>query len=216
MTRSFFFLIAATAVSLLAQPGNGAPSGSHYNLNIIGVEKSKTADMTNSSRHTIFVALGDNGYVKTRINLSEGDYAVLDGNGTDGTAAFQLPDPGYNCPSDPTDSCWNDPQVYTVWVRALGKPGGKATVTTCQDDGSGSEDAIVCSLDVSVTVERTKGKQTFQNVTKTLTTLCLDTDNTPGCDTRTHLFQDPNRQYFWDYDNNGLRLMQMRFYPVPQ
>lgn len=204
-------LLVVAAFPLLGQ-GNGAPSGSHYNLNIIGVEKTKKASMTNTDRHTIFVNLDRDGSVKTRINLYEGDYAVLDGNGTDGVAAFQLPDPGYNCPSDPADPCWDDPQVYTVWVRALGKPGGSATITTCQEDKSTGE--IMCSTE-SVTVERTSGRQQFQNVTKTLTTLCLDTNADLLCDTRTQLFQDANQQYFWDYDNNGLRLMQMRFYPVP-
>src|SRR5205814_1176518 len=33
--------------------GNGAPSGSHYNLNIIGVANPKTADMTGANGHTI-------------------------------------------------------------------------------------------------------------------------------------------------------------------
>ena len=50
-------LVAAFAVPAYAQTGNGAPSGSHYTLNIIGKAKAKTADMTGSNRHTIFVAL---------------------------------------------------------------------------------------------------------------------------------------------------------------
>jgi hypothetical protein len=36
-----------------AREGNGAPSGAHYTLNIIGVPKNKTADMTNNSGHRI-------------------------------------------------------------------------------------------------------------------------------------------------------------------
>src|SRR5436309_16112070 len=48
--------------------GNGAPSGPHYNLNIIGVPKTKTADMTNSDGHTIFVPLDGS----TKILLSPG------------------------------------------------------------------------------------------------------------------------------------------------
>ena len=48
-------LIVALAVPASAQTGNGAPSGPHYNLNIIGVDKPKTATLTTSDRHTIFV-----------------------------------------------------------------------------------------------------------------------------------------------------------------
>src|SRR5438876_12067377 len=36
---------------------NGAPSGAHYNLNIIGVSKDKTATMTTGDGHRIFVQL---------------------------------------------------------------------------------------------------------------------------------------------------------------
>src|SRR4051812_29986305 len=62
-------------------------SGSHFNLNIIGVAKGKTGDFSDSSGRRIFVALEG----KTTINLKEGAFAVIDANGTDGTAAFQLP-----------------------------------------------------------------------------------------------------------------------------
>src|SRR5262245_53408362 len=50
-------MVVATAAPAFAQPGNGAPSGSHYNLNIIGTKKEKSGDMTGSNRHVIFVAL---------------------------------------------------------------------------------------------------------------------------------------------------------------
>src|SRR5262245_7437905 len=70
-----------------AQAGNGAPSGPHFNLNIIGVPKGKSADLTSSDGRRIFMPLAG----RSRINLVEGaDFAVLDANGTDGSAAFQL------------------------------------------------------------------------------------------------------------------------------
>src|SRR5215213_8489563 len=67
--------------------GNGAPKGAHYNLNIIGVPKGKA--MSNGSGNVIFVP--ETG--STKIMLSEGPFDVLDKNGTDGQAAFQLPNP---------------------------------------------------------------------------------------------------------------------------
>ena len=55
--------VAVAGSPALAQTGNGAPSGPHYNLNIIGVEKNEESDdLTGSNRHTIFVALGKNRY----------------------------------------------------------------------------------------------------------------------------------------------------------
>ena len=41
--------VAGTFAAALAMPavaGNGAPTGKHYNLNIIGMEKMKRADMS--------------------------------------------------------------------------------------------------------------------------------------------------------------------------
>src|SRR3990172_2221767 len=60
--------------------GNGAPNGGHYTLNIIGVPRDKTAAMTGSSRHTLFVPL----WTSCKIELVVGDYNVNDGNCTDG------------------------------------------------------------------------------------------------------------------------------------
>jgi len=52
-------------------------------------------------------------------------------------------------------------------------------------------------------------------VTKQLTTVCLDTDGDGACNLRSGIFEEEAFSYFWDYDNNGLRLAQLRFYPIP-
>lgn len=91
--------------SLGAQDVSTYLSGPHYNLNIIGVDESKTATMTNSSRHSIFVGLGrKNATITTNIWLQPGfEFRVCDGNGFDAArdcsgvpfkpqgATFQLP-----------------------------------------------------------------------------------------------------------------------------
>lgn len=220
-------LVAAFAVPAYAQTGNGAPSGSHYSLNIIGHDKAKTADMTGSHRHTIFVALNFSDATptdptpiaelsrKNKIFLQEGPFHVIDGNAWDG-AIFQLPAPDCDTLTVATvDGC-----DYAVYVRGLGSPQGNpsADITTCQSgdfDGDGDEE-FQCSTE-TVHVERNRGKSSFQNVTKELLTLCLDTvvDGVVACDTRVQLFDNSFYQYFWDYDNNGLRLAQLRFYPTP-
>ena len=53
-------LITAGAVavtSTASQAGNGAPSGAHYNLNIIGHDTCLGSDFTGSNRHVIAVLL---------------------------------------------------------------------------------------------------------------------------------------------------------------
>lgn len=168
-------------------------SGAHYNLNLIGVPHGKTADITNGNR--IFVNLVG----KTTINLSQGDFAVIDGNGTDGTAAFQLPNPDPD--GDGTTS-------YSVFARALGTPGGSSKTTTCFTDTTGT----YCSV-YSMVLVRNKGGSSWSNVTQDLLYVYADT-NADGKLERYSLFSDPLASYFWDYDNNGLKLAQLRFYEI--
>ncbi len=202
MRRVLF--IGTLAVALVVpfaavSAGNGAPSGPHYTLNVIGVDQPKTQPLDDTSRHTIFVPLQGS----CRINLAEGDYQVLDGDCFDGDgAAFQLPDP---------DPDGDGVTAYSVYARALGKPGGSAVATTCFEDAGGD---TWCSAE-SVVLVRGTGKSTFKNVSKELLSLCLDTDGDRICDIRTSLFDDDNVDYFWSYDNDGLRLAQLRFYEIP-
>jgi len=217
-----------TAVSpaSVTTTGNGAPSGSHYNLNIIGVPKDKTATLTNNDGHRIFVQLvggdpaggltGISGTFLKDLNkvnkiflepapLGE-SFLVLDANATDSNGAlFQLP------PDVAT--------TWTVWARALGKPGGKADMTTCAtatviDPLTGlTTQEVVCSI-ATLKLERTKNAK-FQNVTSDLLTLTLSAADATlaGCTSTTVGLFDPCLQnFFWNYDNNGLKLLQLRFY----
>lgn len=179
-------------------PGNGAPNGQHFNLNLIGVSKEKSASMDNNNGHRIFVKL----WGKTKIMLAEGeDFQVLDANGTDGNgAAFELPDP------DPDDDLVT---TYSVYARALGTPGGWSEAVTCMVDDAGE---TYCSAD-TLTLSRTHGKQKFTNVSRELLTLNVDLDG-DGILERVGLFDEEMYGYYWDYDNHGLKLAQLRFYPV--
>lgn len=190
--------VLGTGMVTAAGTGNGAPSGAHYTLNIIGVPKDKTAEMTDSNRHTIFTKLSG----QTKILLGSGDFQVIDGNGTDGTASFQLPDP------DPDN---NGITAYSVYARALGKPGGSAVATTCFTDAL---DQTWCSTE-NVVLVRDKGKSTFDNVTKELLTVCVDWDSNGSCDQRVFLFDNAAYDFYWNYDNDGLRHAQLRFYEIP-
>jgi len=190
--------------------GHGALNGPHYNLNIIGVENgNKTADMTNTSGHTIFVNLKG----RTKIMLVDSantthpdyccngkDFYVCDRNGTDGEAVFCLPAPVESgrgdCPGGYVTV------HYTVFARALGQPGNKSFTTTCATDPS--DNLVYCSS-ITMKLDRKNGKSTFMDVTKYLLYLYLD-------GVRYKLFDPKLKDYFWRYDNDGLRLAQLRFY----
>jgi hypothetical protein len=219
MKKQWLVLLGAAvtlgaAAPSMAQTGNGAPSGAHFELGIIGVTDPKTQPLTGSNRHTIFVGLGTNkkgGDVITKIYLTQGPFTVCDGNGflpatdcngnpipgaTTG-AVFQLP-----C-NLLTDTCsGGTSQAYTIWARALGKPGGQATVTTC---GTTDLGVVICST-ASTLMVRGSGQQKFRDVTPALTTI----DTTLG---NFSLFTAGFLNFFWQYDNSGLKLMQVRFYP---
>jgi hypothetical protein len=219
MRKIALLVLSATAVLGTAVPswathggaGNGAPNGAHYNLNIIGVSDPKTSDMTDSNRHTIFVPLSGNAKIRlceSGTDCGDGSFQVLDGNGTDGNGAlFALPNP---------DPDGDGTTVYSVFARALGKPGGKSETTACAtgpgaDGVLGTEDdEVVCSV-ATLVLERTKGGPKFQNVSKELLYVYADVDG-DGVVDRLSLFDDRAQDYFWDYSNNGLRLAQLRFY----
>ena len=210
------------------ETGNGAPSGAHYNLNIIGVKNKKDATMDDNNGHRIFVLLGNSGLkANTKIKLTEGDsFQVLDANGTDGNGAkFQMPNP---------DPDGDEVTSYTVWARPLGKPGGSSSMVPCgiyeyQDtdiDGNLIFDEFgdpvmieeeVCSND-TLFVSREKGQSKFQDVSDILLWIHLDADylledGTVAVPAGDYTLFDPVLQdYFWSYDNKGLKLLQLRFY----
>ena len=198
-------MTATAAAAQKASTGNGAPSGSHFNLNIIGVAHGKNPNMAKGGGDVIFVGLGTSSdAVTTKILLSQAadsEFTVIDKNGTDGEASFALPAPG----------------TYTVWARALGTPGGQSKIATCATfiDPTTLTSTILCSTDNEVFV-RGKGKSSFRDVTSALTTISL----VPGsaaelaCGTPTvSLFATCLQDFLWQYDNNGLKLLQIRFYP---
>src|SRR2546425_6052340 len=206
----------------LAQNGNGITTvGPHYNLNIIGVTNGKNAPLTGSDRHTIFVPLNtaaNDPVPGADIWLTQGLFAVCDGNAFDaaydcsGTqiakqgAVFQLP-----CNSNITTAagitlvpCTTGATAsYDVWARVGGTPGGSSTLTTCATEPLTL--IVVCSTNKALFVRNKPNK--FTNVTDALTSL-VDTNTLQTV----ALFQGGFLNFFWDYDNNGNKLLQLRFY----
>lgn len=222
-------LILTLATPVMAGVGTGL-SGAHWNLNIIGVPKDKPVpSMTDSSRHTIFVPLQSGGDVSRQVKIEyiRGDsFKVLDGNATnDNYALIQVP---YEYCSDYTNGC-TDLLSFDVYAVGLGKPGGAAIVTaectynldvvdTNGTAGLECEDTLLMG---SFEISRIKGKPQPVNITDIFrATGCLDMGGLEGvCDTGDLEFRnlwifniEQLVDYMWDYDNNGLKLMQLRFY----
>src|SRR5262249_44078550 len=127
--------------------GNQCSGKFIFKMNIIGVPKGKNPPMNNSNRKTMFVALGNNGSATPKIWVTQAGSVACDGNGFD---------PAYDCNGNPITNSTNGGQTgavfqlpcnlnvqadvacsggvqacYDIYYRALGTPGGQATVTTC-------------------------------------------------------------------------------------
>ncbi|MGZ4336251.1 MAG: hypothetical protein ACXVRA_02920, partial [Gaiellaceae bacterium] len=138
-------------------------------------------------------------------------FQVLDANATDASGGlFQLP-------ADVSTG-------WTVWARALGTPGGSAIQTTCASSFLDVIAGQIYCSDQSAIYLRTTGKSSFTNVTSSLLfmTVTIDATASPGLagclgvtgtqSVTVSLFNSCFQDYFWNYDNNGLKLLQLRFY----
>lgn len=205
-TRMLFGFVILAALCLAVNTVQATPlpiNGEHYNLNIIGVEKGKNPTAmgwVNEDRHTIFVPLTGKSNIYMQQNES---FAVIDADGTDGSARFQLGS-GY----------------YEVYASALGKPGKWVIITpnatyndtyTINGTQSFALGSIQLGHDKKPKWERITDlflvTVTLQN-TETLETITY---------TNTWMFDIPELfDYWWSYDNHGQRLVQVRFYPVQE
>jgi len=222
--------------------GNGFPSGRHYNLNIIGVPMDKEVpDMTGSNRHTIFVPLESGDDIGRQVKIKyvtdpadPDNFRVVDGNATDDNEAIvQVP---YEYCLDYGTGCY-EMLSYDVYARALGKPGldtGAVVTAECEymldvvdpggTEGLACEDTLLMG---SFEARRPGKKPITENITDIFrATGCLDMsdpdldpDGVGVCNTGDLEFRnlwifniEELESYMWDYDNNGLKLLQVRFY----
>ena len=190
VTTAIALVILAATFGGNAGTGNGAPSGPHYNLNLIGLNKGGSAS-SGSNGHVIFVPLWGN----CKIDLQMGAYKVVQPNCLVGNAVFQLPDPA---PNDATVL------AYSVWIRAV-TPQGAALMQTCFVDTTVGQ--TFCNSGTLVVNLQKVTPPKFTDVSKQLLQVCVSGSLQP-------LFRNSFYNYFWNYTNSGLHLAQMRFYPI--
>ena len=153
-------------------------------------------------------------------------FGVIDANATDGDGAiFGIPDPCAD--ADPLTPCTPS---YSIYARALGS-GGNATITTCANEtttsSGGTVDVWCGSNGITLYAKGSTKKAsditanllhmtiTVNGVTDPALATCLGTSTTGSTTLDVFLFDNCFENYFWNYDNNGLKLLQLRFYRVP-
>jgi len=178
--------------------GNTLPvSGNHYNLNIIGTDN--VGAVGDSQGHTMFVLL--NG--KTKVLMTQdlnGEFKVTDRDGTDGSASFNIA-----------------PGKYNIYARALGKPGGNTKIDAW-GEFTDAQDGTSLQLIGYVDITRTKGTSKWVNINSLFyadVTLCVEVNDLGECVKKVvyddyWIFELLN--YWWEYNNKGLKLLQVRFY----
>lgn len=243
---------------------NGAPSGAHFNLNIISVQHEK--DMVDSYGGRVIFVLQDDVAEITMRKTNEFKFMVLDKDGTDGEAMFQIPVPGTEVLDEVViDDLGNTELVptgyvideYLLYARPLGKPSDtieelsaslniigadldetrlieliEEQVSVLYPDGytfDVSIDSATVEVGELLNFTRKKGQSKFQDITDQMMniTVTVVADITvfdgEGLIFETlldqefefvnvYVFDELFEDVFWNYDNKGLKLLQLRFY----
>jgi hypothetical protein len=206
------------AVTAFAIEGEGGVklTGKHYNLQILGKDKDDMPVGDTENRHTIFVPLNKacKIYMQQTEDPNDDEFKVLDANGFDSNGCrFELAAGHYN-----------------VFARALARPGGKTTIEAWFSLKEGYATPPPAILDAegyqlyslgTVDLSRDGKKPQVVNINKlfywTITICEVDEfGNLVNCVDYTNYWVfdiEEIDEYLWKYNNEGLKLLQVRFYP---
>ena len=125
-------MLAVIPAIATGNTGNGAPSGAHYNLNIIGVPNPKNVNFDGGQGARIFVSRTGS----TQFFVHGGtSYEVLDRNGTDGKVGWSVAEPGIVFPYDAAASpTWR----VAIWLRLVGPKGSAVQWSSFYTDDAGA------------------------------------------------------------------------------
>jgi hypothetical protein len=213
-------------------------NGPHYNLNLIGKKKAMPGDYDNPNRHTIFVPLNTSGFnidlnqdnnlpgnpatlPGVKIEMTQGsEFAVIDGDATDGLANLTIGPGRYN--------------VYIVAKAKSPKFKDAYTNITGWVESYDNNGDLWYYIDIgSVNIKKNKGWVDATDlffVTTTEDTFNFLTGSEinyysqlgmwvfeymSGLDSWTAGGYDlSDLAYFWQFDNHGNKLIQVRFYEM--
>jgi hypothetical protein len=226
------FSIAPVSAKHDAGPKPGTDfNGPHFNLNLVAKNKVMPGGYDNSSRHTMFVPLDTSGMTfdinqpnnlngnpgtmdGIKIEMTQGpEFAMIDGNATDGYGAFELGPGKYmvyiavKAKSPKFDDAYTD---ITGWVEAydnLGQlwyyiPVGSVNVSKGKNKWTDATDLLFVS-DAEDPFDFVNGDDMWVF------------DYMAGLDVwTTDLYDFSDLAYLWQVDNHGNKLIQVRFYPM--
>ena len=201
-------IMASVAVAGEDIRGNDLPKAkAAYKLNIIAVGN-PDHEVGVSSGRRMFVKLdGTTDIIMTQDD--EGDFAVVDPNGLDGEATFNIGD------TDPTDRKTS----YLVFLRLLGKPNGSVRIEPQATYDDPTDPGVQYVFLGEATIFRRKaGPPKAIDISKFF---YVDIQVWNGVEwvtvRREWVFNMAGAEYLWKYENNydgngGLRLAQVWFF----
>lgn len=212
-------------------------NGPHFNLNLIGKSKQMPGEKDNPDRHTMFVPIDTTDYyidLETPNNLGETtldgikiemtqgpEFAMIDGDATDGYGAFELGPGKYNvyiAVKAKSPKYENPETTITGWVESFDNNGnlwyyidvGTVTVSKGKNKWTDATDLFFV----------TTQEDDFNFLTGTEIEYIPQLgiwvfDYMAGLDAWTTGDYDlSNLAYFWQFVNSGNKLIQVRFYPM--
>jgi hypothetical protein len=198
-------LLSSTALAGKDGKGNGFPSGPHYNLNILGKKPNWEYNASEEGGNTIFVRL-DNKSQIWMIPTKGTEFVVTDADAVHKEkgkydAEFEIPfNKSLRYPA------------YDVYVRPRGKPDGYVNISA--EFLNLTDNTTWLSMGtVDMLSHNQNGKGKPKPVAQSINDIFY-----VEVDGYTYwLFDHPEYnetlyEYFWDYDNHGCTLLQVRFY----
>ncbi len=123
---AMLIVAAVPTVVMAGTNGNGAPSGQHYNINLIGAPNEKNTNFDGGEGARIFVKRTGS----TLFWVHGGDsFAIMDRDGTDGKVGSGIADPGIIFPYTGTpgvDGQWR----VQIYLRQVGPAGSGSDWTS--------------------------------------------------------------------------------------
>jgi hypothetical protein len=223
-----------------AKPGTDF-NGFHQTLNLIGKDKDMPGDYNNPDRGTMFVPKDTAGlkftnpddplspeFAGIKISITQStEFAVIDGNATDGFGAFQLGPGKYSCYIAVKAKYAKASGIVDItgWVQAYDNAGGLwyylnvGVVSVSKAKNSSYTDAT--GLFFVDTTEDTFGLLAGleANYIPGLGMWVFDymngLDSFAGINPSTGVaYNLSDLAYFWQLQNDGAKLIQVRFYPM--
>ncbi|WP_076004865.1 hypothetical protein [Dehalogenimonas formicexedens] len=235
MVAMALVMVLSGALAVSAAPKGIDFNGAHFNLNLIGKAKTMPGDYNNPDRHTMFVPTDTSDFsfnlntpnnldqetmAGVKINMTQGsEFAVLDGNATDGEGSFQLGPGKYRVYIAVKAKMPKTPGNVQIdgWVEAYDNLGqlwyyiNVGTVTVSKNKTWTDASTLFYVNTTEDTFDFLTGSEA--NYEPGLGMWVFD--YMAGLDAWvTDDYNLSDLAYFWQFQNDGAKLIQVRFYPV--